>query len=195
MLVGSCSSGPPVTRSLKLSQTLMYPLVDLRDKDETSIERCDKDHPVRSKGFFTTLDSKIHFASDHHLTLRATEEDFSTPNLEKLKTLAPKGYEYISVVFLRKFDYGVGRLDYRIEAYVVRTDQGNMLWTNTLNDFKWLGVVQAPIDQMTGKVLNVDKCIFLQSVIADTFIKMPKLPPYVQSPSTSLPTMPESTSP
>lgn len=102
-LVSGCAADPPVSRSVNLSQTLMYPLVDLRDKDSTGIESCDRDHPVTSKNFFISLDSRLQFASELNLTLNATEQDFSQPNLENLRKIAVKGYDYVAVVFLRDF--------------------------------------------------------------------------------------------
>lgn len=192
-LIAGCGGGPGVTRSVQLSQTLMYPLVDLRDKNETSIESCDRNQPVGNKDFLMALGSRLQFASDLGLTLSATEEDFSQPNRERLRNIANKGHDYVAAVFLRHFDYNFGSFKYVVQAYVVRADQGTVVWTNSVNDSVWLGLIQGPADQLAGTVRLVPKCVFLESVVAKTFVKMPKLPPYLPLPPTPLPSGPKNT--
>ncbi len=186
VLMAGCISAPkpPEVTLGPVSRTLMFPVVDMRDDRSIGISDCDPQHPVTNPKFFMPVLSELSFAVDHGLTSNVSRADFEKHNTDQLKQIPSAGHQYVALVFLEKFVQKPVTFEYRVTAYIVRPDTGAVVWSHTLEDSRWQGIVAGPLNMAVGLVgfrelgTTLTHCQALHRVAAGTFVNMPKLSAY-----------------
>ena len=183
-LTVGCTSAPqpPEVYSGKLSRTLMFPLVDMRADKTPSMASCKPERPMIATSVEMTVRSTFNFAVDRDLTTDITHSDLMQENVEQLKRIPNAGDHYVALLYLEEFGYALGKFKYKLSAYIVRADTGKVVWSRTLDDFAWQGVVGAPMNMAFGMVyfkgLDRPLCTVFRMIVQELFSNAVPLPAY-----------------
>jgi hypothetical protein len=163
---------------------MVFPVVDVREDRKVSIAECGSDRPplVLSSGL-----SHADYAVDKGITSDLTLQDFQTRNSARLKQSPNGGDPYIAMIFLETFGFAAAltTFDYKMSAFIVRTDSGEIVWNDSQRPtklLKWQGLVGGPLNRLVGEVYyrgeTMSLCRAFRSIATDLFVNLPQLAVY-----------------
>lgn len=187
-LLAGCAAGvprPPEVQTGPYSNTLVFPIIDVREDRDTAIADCKPDRPSVSSLRFDSALSRVWFAVDKGVVADVARQDLEQKNAERLKQLPNGGAHYATFIYLDTFAARLTTFDYRMTAYIVRADTGEVVWSHayfpsTLR--RWQGLVGGPLNKLVREVnyggISMPLCQAFRSITADTFTDVPRLPAY-----------------
>ena len=182
MALVACMSAPspPEVYSGTQSRTMMFPLVDSRVDGGLDIEECAVSRPMPDTRVFMSSMSELWYAVDRGVSSSITREDLDQRNTAHLQQIPSGNSDYVAFLFLEQFSLKFASFKYRLTAFVLRPDTGEVVWTRTNEDSAWQGVLGGPLNKLGGLInigpTSMSVCQALSHVAIQTFNGMPRLP-------------------
>ncbi len=161
----------------KQEYVLVYPLYDVRENKAIDLSNCGWNHkyPVGEQYMAANFDAMIRYATNTGIEPNATYKDLDIvyANPGSLKGLNRKGEKYILILYLKKLEYAYVSTSFEtsLEGFLVNVDKGNVVWNNSAEESKWLGLVGGPV----GRIFGSDACNNYYHTLFILFRTFPKL--------------------